>query len=131
MEWYRQGSDLPQSHRLLGVIIKHVSAEDEHDRYKKFYNFVFDLYVVWLLVFWRNVLNVSNFYIKCKSILNKGGLFPFCFSLFCLSRYKSRFFFNHVCHFINTQFSVFYWNFIWWTITRWMKLYIVTNTFFK
>lgn len=34
------------------------------------------MYVVWLLVFWRNVLNVSNFYIKCKSILNKGGLFP-------------------------------------------------------
>lgn len=34
------------------------------------------MYVVGLLVFWRNVLNVSNFYIKCKSILNKGGLFP-------------------------------------------------------
>lgn len=39
------------------------------------------MYVVWLLVFWRNVLNVSNFYIKCKSILNKGGLFPLCLSL--------------------------------------------------
>lgn len=50
--------------------------EKEDDKYKKFYNFVFDLYVVWLLVFWRNVLNVSNFYINCKSVLNKGGLFP-------------------------------------------------------
>lgn len=34
------------------------------------------MYVVWLLVFWRNVLNVSNFYINCKSVLNKRGLFP-------------------------------------------------------
>lgn len=40
------------------------------------------MYVVWLLVFWRNVLNVSNFYIKCKSILNKGGLFPLCVLFF-------------------------------------------------
>ena len=30
------------------------------------------------LYFEENVLNVSNFYIKCKSILNKGGLFPLC-----------------------------------------------------
>lgn len=42
------------------------------------------MYVVWLLVFWRNVLNVSNFYIKCKSILNKGGLFPLCVLLLIL-----------------------------------------------
>lgn len=42
------------------------------------------MYVVWLLVFWRNVLNVSNFYIKCKSILNKGGLFPLCVFLLIL-----------------------------------------------
>ena len=40
------------------------SEEKEDHRYKKFYNFVFDLYVVWLLVFWRNVLNVSNFLYK-------------------------------------------------------------------
>lgn len=37
-------------------------------QYNRFYNFVFDLYVVRLLVFWKNVLNVSIFYKKCISM---------------------------------------------------------------
>lgn len=38
--------------RILRVIINtSVTSEKEDDKYKKFYNFVFDLYVVWLLVF--------------------------------------------------------------------------------
>ena len=41
-----------------------VTFRKDDNRYNKFYNFVFDLYVVRLLVFWRNVLNVSNFLYK-------------------------------------------------------------------
>lgn len=37
--------------RLLRVIIKHLLLQKRKMMNIKFYNFVFDLYVVWLLVF--------------------------------------------------------------------------------
>lgn len=49
----------------------------EDDRYNTFYNFVFDLYVVWLLVFWRNVLNVSTFISNVNQYEIKGANFHF------------------------------------------------------
>lgn len=46
-------------------------------QYNRFYNFVFDLYVVRLLVFWKNVLNVSIFYKKMHQYEIKAFYFHF------------------------------------------------------